>query len=110
MALQGINGPAERAPRPTVTRQDSGSTSAPSRARDRGTNALGNAVPGRGARTPRPDAAQGVAAKVLDQVYGAALKLRENPTPSGLTAGTLAAAKGVLSLYRAFPQLTQLTR
>ena len=108
MALHGINGPAERAPRPTVTRQgNGGSTTAPSRARDRGTSALGNAVPDRGSRTPRPDAALGVASNVRDQIYGAALKLRENPTPAGLTAGTLAAAKGVLSLYRAFPQLTR---
>ncbi|WP_457328734.1 hypothetical protein [Rhizobacter sp. P5_C2] len=108
MALHGINGPAERAPRPTVTRQNgSVSTTAPSRARDRGTNALGNAVPERGTRSARPDAALGVASNVRDQIYGAALKLRESPTPAGLAAGTIAAAKGVLSLYRAFPQLTR---
>ena len=108
MALNGINGPADRAPRSAVTRQNSsGSTTAPSRARDRGTNALGNAVPERGARSARPDAAQGVASNVRDQIYGAALKLRESPTPAGLIAGTLAAAKGVLSLSRAFAQLTR---
>ncbi|SHN16605.1 hypothetical protein [Rhizobacter sp. OV335] len=103
MAINGIKGLAERAPRSLSTRPGD-STATPSRARERGTNALGQALGSR-PRTPRPDAAPEMASNVVGKVYGGDVSLRKNPSAAGLTAATLLAAKGLLSICRANPQL-----
>ncbi|NKI97066.1 hypothetical protein [Rhizobacter sp. SG703] len=102
---QGLSGPTLN--RPGLPSR----TATPEGARTRGSNAARDALPTRAqsrstsGASSRTDTAREIASNVCQLVDSGALRMRESVTPAVMSKVAQSAARKVLDLYKAFPQL-----
>lgn len=99
-------------PRPTPNRPGLPAKAAtPQGARTRGSNAASDALPSRTMSrsaanvSPGSEKARGIASNVCQLVDSGALRMRESVAPAVMNKAAQLAARRLLDLYRAFPQL-----